>query len=116
MYWPVDSSDQELIPSSNLCTKVRCSLYQLNEVTYRTKHAEGCTGESCYDMVADEEEIIRILKNGRIPLILSIDSEDIHETNMITLVESGPHVEYVAVSHVWSDGLGNPQQSALSRC
>ncbi|KAF8246365.1 hypothetical protein K440DRAFT_645088 [Wilcoxina mikolae CBS 423.85] len=93
-----------------------CSMSQINEATYWTKHAEGCTGAGCHDMVADEKDILRILKNGSIPLILSIDSEDIDESCTITLIESGPHVEYVAISHVWSDGLGNLQRSAIPRC
>lgn len=105
-------TEREFIQPGDLCTKFKCSAYQLHEETYRTKHVEGCPG--CYDIVADEREIFRILKSGCIPLILSIDSED--ENRHVTLVESGPDVEYVAISHVWSDGLGNVQRNALPRC
>jgi hypothetical protein len=104
----------DLNRSSNLCTAHMCSFLQLQDETYQTKHAEGCTGSGCYDMVADPNEILRILKNGSIPLILSLDSEDQNET--LTILESGPDVEYVAIPHVWSDGMGNVQRSALPRC
>ena len=98
--------------SGEPCTKSKCSVYTLHEETYQTKHVNGCT--NCYDIVADEHEISRILKNNCIPLILSIDNES--ESTNITLFESGPDVAYVAISHVWSDGLGNVTRSALPRC
>jgi hypothetical protein len=99
---------------AKLCTPWKCSSIQLDEGTYQTKHDEVCIGTDCYDMVANEREIFRILKSGSIPLILSIDSED--EGANLTLVESGPDIAYIAISHVWSDGLGNVQRSALPRC
>lgn len=49
-------------------------------------------------MAADYDEVFVILKKGSIPLILSIDPTD--ESRRISLVESGPEVECVAISHV----------------
>ena len=105
---------EDLVPPGKLCSLWKCSSIQLDEKNYSTKHDEACGGIGCYDMVADEREIFRILKSGSIPLILTIDNTD-EDTNL-TLVESGPDIAYVAISHVWSDGLGNVQRSALPRC
>lgn len=110
---PVTSqTNQNRYWSGEVCNEHKCAMYHFNDTTYRTKHAEGCT--DCYEMVADYEEIYDILKNDSIPLILSIDAAD--NSQKIRLVESGSNVEYVAISHVWSDGLGNVQRSALPRC
>ena len=98
--------------SGEVCNQHKCAMYHFDDTTYQTKHADGCTG--CREMVADYEEIDKILKKGSIPLILSIDAED--DSQEITLVESESDVKYVAISHVWSDGLGNVQRSALPRC
>jgi hypothetical protein len=98
--------------AGELCSMSTCSSRLLHEDSYTTKHVEGCSG--CYDMVADYDEILSILRGGSIPLILSIDPED--DSATIKLVESEPSFSYVAISHVWSDGLGNPQTSALPRC
>lgn len=68
--------------SGELCSKSKCSLYTLHEETYRTKHVDGCT--NCYDIVADENEITRILNNNRIPLILCMDNES-KSTNITPL-------------------------------
>lgn len=97
-----------------LCQSTSCGLNQLDEDSYRTKHADTCKGEGCWEMSADPVETRRILESGNIPLILSIDEDD--ESEQVTLVESEPGLKYVAISHVWSDGLGNTKRSALPRC
>lgn len=111
-----DRTESSLDTSDRLCTREKCSFLQLNDEGYETKHAEGCTKSSCYDMVADQRQVLEILRAGSIPLILSIDSSD--DSRDLTLVPSGPDFElsYVAISHVWSDGMGNVQRSALPRC
>lgn len=103
---------EELVLSDSLCTQFKCSLYQLHEDTYQTKHTLECSG--CYDIIADGNEVFDILKSGCIPMIVPIDRED--ETRKVKLVKSEPNLKYVAISHVWSDGLGNVQRSALPHC
>lgn len=100
-----------------LCSPHHCASVEMNEGTYETIHVEGCNG--CDYMGADPSEILRILQNGSMPLIVSIDpDEEMDSPKNIQLVESGTTTEnqYVAISHVWSDGLGNPKENALPRC
>ncbi|KAF5609969.1 heterokaryon incompatibility protein [Fusarium tjaetaba] len=96
----------------SLCTVFKCAHRQLIEDEYERKHVEGCQG--CQDVAADPEDLHRIIERGKIPLILSIDEEDSSET--VVFIEAEPDIAYVAISHVWSDGLGNPQRNALPRC
>ncbi|KAF3920252.1 hypothetical protein AA313_de0207748 [Arthrobotrys entomopaga] len=98
--------------SVTLCTEFKCGQTILTDATYERKHAEGCTG--CEDMIANQTKLCEILSKGKVPLILSIDESE--ESNEIYLVESEPDVEYVAISHVWSDGLGNVELNAIPRC
>ncbi|KAK8096059.1 hypothetical protein PG999_014081 [Apiospora kogelbergensis] len=97
---------------SPLCNTSRCAHRQFQDATYSTKHAENCRG--CHDVVANPEELRGILERGRIPLILSTDEDE--EGGGITLVEAEPDMAYVAISHVWSDGLGNVQRNAIPWC
>jgi hypothetical protein len=92
----VKGRGEELSETRELCTDTRCAVYQLKEEEYQTRHVDGCAGR--YDMVADEHEVFRILKNGCIPLILPIDHSDKDRT--VTVTESGPDIAYVAISHV----------------
>lgn len=73
-------------PVVGLCTQLKCVHKQLNNNTYQTKHADGCSG--CRDVVADADQLCKILKSGKIPLVLSIDEGD--ETETVTLVEEEP--------------------------
>jgi hypothetical protein len=99
-------------PSASLCNSYKCALRQLSDSTYQTRHTEDCS--DCFDMVADPGELSAILTDGNVPLILSIDSGT--TSPYIQLVPASDDVAYVAISHVWSDGLGNLQRNALPRC
>jgi len=98
--------------TDNLCKPHQCPFRQLSDSTYQTKHTENCPG--CVDMVADLDVLCEILEGGGIPLIQVIDSR--WEDENIKLIEAEPGMAYVAISHVWSDGLGNVARNALCRC
>ncbi|KAI1460214.1 hypothetical protein F4805DRAFT_19662 [Annulohypoxylon moriforme] len=101
--------------SARLCTPYTCAHRQLRDAEYRTKHTDSCTG--CDEVVADPKELCAILGQGEIPLILSIDERD--NDSKIRFIRAKPWVgnlRYVAISHVWSDGLGNLEQNAIPRC
>lgn len=95
------------------CTDYRCSRRTLSEDTYERSHAPGCGG--CRDSVADQGEIDRILRSGSIPMIRLPDAiPDSSGLDQIVLNSSAD--SYIAISHVWSDGLGNVNQNAIPTC
>ncbi|KAJ9295337.1 hypothetical protein DTO271G3_6160 [Paecilomyces variotii] len=96
-------------PSQRLCNELSCSHRQLSDDIYKTKHVDGCPG--CDDIIADPT---RSLNRGKIPLIVSIDSGD--DSAYVDFVDAESHMSYIAISHVWSDGLGNVERNALPRC
>ena len=97
--------------------KTGCRAYQINYDTYATKHAAGCRMIHCSNLAPPMEEIAAILRDGDIPLI-AVDSSCIPtQLEVIRYTETSEyHNEYIAISHVWSDGLGNPHENSLPRC
>ncbi|KAI0387988.1 hypothetical protein F5Y04DRAFT_15678 [Hypomontagnella monticulosa] len=89
------------------CTDSTCMAYQVNEDSYRTLHVEDdCDCELIHvqpDLLTDA------LSKNTVPVI--------NISNDLQLsVGHGGEVKYIAFSHVWADGLGNPFFNALPSC
>jgi len=89
----------------------------MDEKVYVTKHIEdGC---SCAPIFASQVHLSQILCNeqGSIPLIcpFKVVTAD-NEKPQVELIESGPGVNYVAISHIWSDGLSNVNENSIPQC
>lgn len=97
------------------CTRTHCSRRTLSDSTYERAHAHGCAG--CQDSGADQAEIDRILRSGWIPMVRLPDPGAAAERlDRIELGSSEVAVDYIAISHVWSDGLGNVEKNAIPSC
>ncbi|KAL9029666.1 MAG: hypothetical protein Q9196_002120 [Gyalolechia fulgens] len=100
------------------CLHYKCDLRQLNDATYQTKHASGCSG-SCAFVGANPDVLASILVDkNTIPLIRTLSTPwfDEWKTPEIVLEPWNGSKPFVALSHVWADGLGNPNANALPRC
>lgn len=70
----------------------------------------------CQPIHVDEAELVACLeKENCLPLLRLREEQDSDEIT-VEVVESTKDTRYVALSHVWADGLGNPQATALPRC
>ena len=94
------------------CSINKCLAFNVVTEQYKTKHVVDCPG--CRDIGIDSQELASILRQGQTPRAL-LQVTDSCGTSEIKLKigASGP---YVAVSHVWSDGLGNPNANSLPVC
>jgi hypothetical protein len=93
------------------CTKEACIAYNINEDEYETKHYKDAC--DCPFNGPDEQEIAKILQSNGIPLIsLSFINSDFQ----LEVVRFEPGMSFVAISHVWSDGLGNVKKNSLPSC
>lgn len=95
----------------------RCLANQVDEKTYETKHANPKC--SCVHLPAEKQQsIFSILDQGGIPVVWFSDDGIIHVQNSASsdTPESAAKIPYVAISHVWSDGLGNADANTLPRC
>jgi len=93
------------------CSRAACMANQIDLDTYRTQHITECPG--CDFLGVDPIEVGRILCAGHIPVVMLTVRGDQYSLK----VHSSQHRQrYVAVSHVWSDGLGNPSKNSLPLC
>ena len=94
------------------CTANSCQERQVKKGTYRTAHC--CEGGDCGLVGPHRGDIYFRLSIGTFPL-LGISGHNVNEVRLTT-VSHEPGVRYVAVSHVWSDGLGNETSNRLPSC
>ncbi|KAK5129345.1 hypothetical protein LTR08_003575 [Meristemomyces frigidus] len=100
---------------------IECQVGRVSS-SYRVKHVESDC--SCRSIEAPVEEIANMLREGRIPILavkpaadsdgdptLLVDGIDLDDADSVNY-----HCPYFAVTHMWSDGLGNPEGNALPRC
>jgi hypothetical protein len=101
------------------CDDGECALETVDEKKFPLHHKQNC---KCTSLGPDERRLAAILEKENIPLVsLKRDGklilEEFEPPKGVTL-EMSPRsqVKYGAVSHVWADGLGNPNQNSLPRC
>ncbi|KAI4089326.1 MAG: hypothetical protein LQ344_005458 [Seirophora lacunosa] len=95
------------------CNSRECLLRLNNLRPYGAQHwLNDC---HCPDLTVDIANVIAILSRGGLPLLQMIQTEPSHELRL-DVIEASPSSKYVAISHVWSDGLGNPHANALQQC
>lgn len=97
------------------CTELACSAYNIDESNYNPRHTKTCGGQNCSLVEATTLAVASIIEDDfGIPLMsCSIDPSG---RILSELVRAEPHLEYIAISHVWSGGLGNPNQNGLPEC
>ena len=125
------SSTTELVFASSLntpgpnkthpkCNKHKCLAYKVEDGDYTTKHAApDCACEFVY---ASRDALCASLCGGfsSIPLIAPSDPCRHSDGRLyVTLLppECSPdRTAYIAISHVWSDGLGNEDSNSIPLC
>ncbi|KAF2651550.1 hypothetical protein K491DRAFT_781782 [Lophiostoma macrostomum CBS 122681] len=97
----------------SVCSSIKCLARQVIKGGYRTNHAEGCQG--CVFLRVDEEELAhRVCTSPLVNLCIDVPAGEYLDAN--TELKFTSNVPYVAISHVWSDGLGNEQANSLPLC
>ncbi|KAK5098166.1 hypothetical protein LTR70_006366 [Exophiala xenobiotica] len=119
------------------CSELECKYEKIDEHTYQTVHDHACDG-SCDEVNLGASSlglIVPVISQGNIPLVVvngegasmqvqvvSATIENRARKRVLIDRLRGRHnnaseiLPYVAISHVWSDGLGNTRSNALPRC
>ena len=109
--------DIELRPQDHSgCNSRVCNLMQVSESGYRIVHEKvNC---SCESLLVPREKLEAIIAAGQVPICrLLIERNEAGAPSMSIEVESvAPDRPYIAISHVWAHGLGNPIQNGLPQC
>lgn len=99
------------------CSESECLALQTSDSDYETKHVESCPKDSsCNTIAIDQGRLSRILFSGGIPILyISLSSEA--TTLQVQVLDHNSHpLDFIAISHVWAHGLGNPTENALPSC
>ncbi|KAF2226301.1 hypothetical protein BDZ85DRAFT_48500 [Elsinoe ampelina] len=104
----------DLADHSRCVSKGKCVAHDLSqeqERSYEVRHVNpDC---SCTSITVQIEHLCRIIQGGRMPVV----SVNLNDPNLdLQLHEADSTLRYAAISHVWSDGLGNPKSNALPHC
>lgn len=98
--------------SHDLCTESHCVMHSMDEALYEPLHTEkGC---ACSLDGPSSGEVASIIEAGEIPLVSCWLSPC--QQLCFELVKAEPRTRYVAISHVWSGGLGNPHSNTIATC
>ena len=110
----LDRTPQRSIDHSSCSEKPGCIAYNVDMQTYRTRHVHDAC--SCEMLAVPYDQLINIISKGGIPLV-SV-KESANSGGQLNLQLQRGHVtdSYTAISHVWADGLGNPDRNALPTC
>ncbi|PBL01362.1 hypothetical protein ARMGADRAFT_1007365 [Armillaria gallica] len=89
------------------CTPDICGFYNVDGGTYKNRHSATCDG-NCRYLIPSNDRVMDFLEEDEIPVILVNESGiTVHRAS------SGP---YIAISHVWADGLGSTTEKGLPAC
>ncbi|PSN67163.1 hypothetical protein BS50DRAFT_588165 [Corynespora cassiicola Philippines] len=95
------------------CDESGCTALQMRYSEYQPLHV--CLHHNrthCLRQGPRIRQVADILDRGSVPLIrVSSDGK----CNLLAL-DNDDDLEYVAISHVWSDGMGNPKENKLNMC
>jgi len=111
----LQQSKTVLETSHDDCSKTLCRVAHIDESRYSTKHAEhGC---NCSHISVPLEDVKGILEGGGIPILRICDNLEPDVESEEPKEQSSPRGKpYVAISHVWADGLGNTSANSLPTC
>ena len=97
------------------CDDSRCLAYNIDESQYEPRHDINCCRINCAIIQVTPTAIASIIgDNNGIPLISCYQSTE--EPMQMRIIRAKPGMRYIAVSHVWSGGLGNPAHNGLPEC
>ncbi|THV07681.1 hypothetical protein K435DRAFT_265252 [Dendrothele bispora CBS 962.96] len=98
---------RDWMPGHAECTRSVCIIHNIDPSNYVNRHVTATC--NCTYAKPALEKIMDLLGTGDIPVIETCDSDLLGTSN-------GMRTPYVAISHVWSDGLGSTSEVGLPTC
>ncbi|KAI4147897.1 MAG: hypothetical protein LQ340_005327 [Diploschistes diacapsis] len=100
--------------SHRFCASDNCLAYQNVPETYKTQHVtDGC---DCRFVFASQDSLFEILQQENAVSLVTTETLVDGNGKIHVSLASSTDTGFVAISHVWSDGLGNNSDNAIPRC
>ncbi|KAL8730962.1 MAG: hypothetical protein Q9166_003752 [cf. Caloplaca sp. 2 TL-2023] len=98
------------------CDATRCMTTSIDPSTYEPQHDGSCSTESgaCRMVGVQSSTVADCIKRGHIPLVKF--EQCANGILRPEIIESRSDLRYVAISHVWSGGLGNVTANSMFSC
>lgn len=110
----LERSSQRLADHKRCSETSACIAYNTSTVTYKVRHATGdCT---CSTIATPYDDLVRVIRRGGIPLVSIETVTGATSSRKLRVYSRSTASKYIAISHVWADGLGNPGQNGLPLC
>lgn len=94
------------------CRESFCFMHSMEESSYQPMHTQqGCV---CSLVGPSSKDVASIIEAGEIPLVSCWLTSG--RQLRFELAKAEPGIRYVAISHVWSGGLGNPHANMVAAC
>jgi len=118
-----DAVTSYLIEGHKDCTKEKCGIkVRGTDGKYVTQHQPLCRRHPKHPLTSNDEnlcwqmgpeigEVVELISHHRVPL-MEYDRDD----GAVRVVGYKPYMPYATLSHVWSDGYGNPESNKLWKC
>lgn len=96
------------------CTSSSCVSMNIDPSRYKTYHVrETCLENPCSSIVVDGEHLCTVLGHGSsYPILVLGEQKQVQP--LVVAADSG--VPYIAISHVWADGMGNDAENSVPWC
>ena len=92
----------------------QCVAFNVNMMDSEPSHVEhGC---ACPTITIPYDETIAIIENYGVPLFTIEDADESDREPCLRVQERKRKSTYIAISHVWIDGLGNSKTNGLPAC
>ncbi|RDA88279.1 hypothetical protein CP532_0300 [Ophiocordyceps camponoti-leonardi (nom. inval.)] len=99
------------------CSAKICRAFQIDMSTYRPLHVQGVCEGDCWTVDIDVVSVQSILRStNSFPIIRLLWPDEERDELKLIIEPFQPGTSFVALSHVWADGLGNPQANSLPQC
>jgi hypothetical protein len=97
---------------SSCSANTPCVAFSIKNDLCVTRHAvSNC---DCRHVQAPRTKLVQILSSGKIPILRCTRAAS--GSLVLDYEAAYPRLDYVAISHVWADGLGNPEGNSVPAC
>lgn len=116
-HFAVNLKTHQTMEDHSSCSEDVCATYQLDPEAYTIPHVATKTSPcDCAQLELDPSAILASDEESYPIIRLSRTDVNNDVTVFVESFDSSEVDNYIAISHVWSHGLGNPKQNALPSC